>query len=66
MQVARASMLCTLIPVTDLKVGDRIAGLTVTALRTSKSGATIFITGERKDGTGYTFRQSSITRIARF
>lgn len=39
---------CAFVPVTDVKVGDtRVVGGLITAIRTSKSGKTAWITSER-------------------
>ena len=56
----------TMIPVASLRAGDRIAGGTVTAIRTSKSRLTTYITVERSSGGAYEFPQATATRIARF
>lgn len=52
------------IPVTDLTDQHTIAGAEVAAVRTSKSGKTVFITARRADGSTYEFPQSAATRIA--
>jgi hypothetical protein len=61
-------MTATLIPVTDLKVGDQIAGATVQAVRTTKSGKTVKITipSAVNPGQPFEFSQAANTQIAVF
>jgi hypothetical protein len=57
-------MKMTFIDVTALTAGQQIAGAEVAAVRTSKSGKTVFITARRSDGSEYEFPQQASTRIA--
>jgi hypothetical protein len=57
---------CEIIPIVDLRVGDRIAGGEVTGVRRSKSGKTVFVTYVRADGSSSTYSQDARTRCARF
>ena len=58
--VVPADVALAFIPVTDLAVGDIIAGGQVTAIRASKSGKTVYITVSDR----YEFDQRAGTNIA--